>query len=124
MSQYIGEVCHYLLSSPNVPEERSHGVRLMFGNGLRAAVWTAFASRFGVKDLYEVYGSTEGNTTLLNVANRAGACGFLIPWLGEWLQDKLLGLAVIRVDRDTGEPIRGERDGLCVRAKPGEGERW
>ncbi len=120
MSQYIGEVCHYLLSSPEVPEEQSHRVRLMFGNGLRASVWTEFARRFAVRDLYEVYGSTEGNTNLLNVANRPGACGFLVPWVGQWLQDKLLGLAVIRVDRTTGEPIRRPDNGLCIRARPGK----
>ncbi len=94
--QYIGEVCHYLLAAKEVPEERQHRVRLMFGNGLRAAVWREFAARysaticleqtkiiklleknrFRVKNLYEVYGSTEGNTTLLNIASKPG-CYFL-----------------------------------------------
>jgi solute carrier family 27 fatty acid transporter 1/4 len=32
----------------------------MFGNGLRAEIWTDFVNRFGVK-IAEFYGSTEGN---------------------------------------------------------------
>ncbi len=35
MTQYIGEVCRYLLATPPVPEEKMHKVTKMFGNGLR-----------------------------------------------------------------------------------------
>ena len=31
--QYIGEICRYLLNTPECPEENKHNVRLMFGNG-------------------------------------------------------------------------------------------
>jgi hypothetical protein len=35
VTQYIGEVCRYLLATPPVPEEKMHKVTKMFGNGLR-----------------------------------------------------------------------------------------
>jgi acyl-CoA synthetase (AMP-forming)/AMP-acid ligase II len=43
--QYIGELCRYLLNSPEVPEEKAHKVRLAIGNGLRGDVWEAFQTR-------------------------------------------------------------------------------
>ena len=54
-AQYIGEICRYLLSVPESPEERSHGVEIMFGNGLRPQIWQQFVNRFifnYVKNIY------------------------------------------------------------------------
>jgi len=34
-AQYIGEICRYLLNTPECKEEKQHHIRLMFGNGLR-----------------------------------------------------------------------------------------
>ena len=45
-AQYIGEICRYLINSPPCPEENTHQVRLMFGNGLRPDIWTQFVSRW------------------------------------------------------------------------------
>lgn len=42
---YIGEFCRYLLSQPHHPKERSHHVRLVYGNGMRPDVWTRFRDR-------------------------------------------------------------------------------
>ncbi len=63
-SQYIGEICRYLLAQPVVPEEKQHKVRVMYGNGLRPEIWNEFVERFGVKRIGEVYGSTEGNSNI------------------------------------------------------------
>lgn len=41
-----------------------HTVRTMFGNGLRAEIWEEFVSRFGIKQISEIYGSTEGNASI------------------------------------------------------------
>ena len=38
-AQYIGEICRYLLSVPESPEDKSHKVEIMWGNGLRPAIW-------------------------------------------------------------------------------------
>ena len=32
-AQYIGEICRYLLSAPETPEEKEHSLQIMFGNG-------------------------------------------------------------------------------------------
>lgn len=37
--QYIGELCRYLLNSPNHPDERRHKIRVCIGNGLRPDIW-------------------------------------------------------------------------------------
>ena len=56
---YIGEICRYLLAAPEVPQEKQHNARIMFGNGLRPQIWEEFAKRFQVPKIMEVYGGTE-----------------------------------------------------------------
>ncbi|CAG0900226.1 unnamed protein product [Cyprideis torosa] len=114
VAQYIGEICRYLLTIQDSPEDGKHSVRLMFGNGLRPQIWKAFQERFKVPNIVEFYGSTEGNTTVINVDNRIGAVGFrsvLAPWV--------LPVSLIRVDEMTGEPMR-DSNGLCIHCLPGE----
>ena len=66
-AQYIGEVARYLCrkdpDGPNGRYEKSHKVRVMFGNGLRPQIWKEVVDRFGV-DIVEFYGATEGNCTI------------------------------------------------------------
>ncbi len=71
---------------------------------------------------------------MMNIDNKVGACGakvgtysitakkfyrlnaiFVIKglWLPEFLHDRLLPMEVIKINRETGEPIRGP-DGLCI----------
>jgi solute carrier family 27 (fatty acid transporter), member 1/4 len=63
VSQYIGEICRYLLAQPQIAEEREHKVRLLYGNGLRAEIWEDVVNRFKVR-IGELYGSTEGTSNL------------------------------------------------------------
>ncbi|KJH44847.1 AMP-binding enzyme [Dictyocaulus viviparus] len=114
-SQYIGEICRYLLAQPVVPEEANHHMRLLYGNGLRAEIWQPFVDRFRVK-IGEVYGSTEGTSNLVNIDGHVGACGFLpiSP-----LTKKMHPVRLIRVDDRTGEVVRSE-SGLCIACNPGE----
>ncbi|KIH52856.1 hypothetical protein ANCDUO_17034 [Ancylostoma duodenale] len=137
-SQYIGEICRYLLAQPVVPEEATHQMRLLYGNGLRAEIWQPFVDRFRVK-IGEVYGSTEGTSNLgmacsyllcccdillksryfysaVNIDGHVGACGFLpiSP-----LTKKMHPVRLIRVDDKTGEVIRSP-SGLCIACNPGE----
>jgi len=112
-AQYIGEICRYLLSVPESPEERSHGVEIMFGNGLRPQIWQQFVNRFGIKFIGEFYGATEGNSNVLNIDSKPGSVGFtsvLLPFV--------YPVSLIRVDEE-GEPVRGE-NGLCIKCEPGE----
>ncbi|PNF24770.1 Long-chain fatty acid transport protein 4 [Cryptotermes secundus] len=114
VAQYIGEMCRYLLSLPVRPEERQHKVRLMFGNGLRPQIWEKFVTRFGIKQIGEIYGATEGNSNLVNIDSTVGAVGFMPRYARI-----VYRVGLIRVDETTGEPIRG-KDGLCILCEPGE----
>ncbi|XP_046386669.1 long-chain fatty acid transport protein 1 [Ischnura elegans] len=114
VAQYIGEICRYLLSVPEMPEERDHKVRVMFGNGLRPQIWKTFVERFRIKQIGELYGATEGNSNIINIDGTIGAVGFVPRYAG-----KVYPMALIRVDEETGEPLRG-KDGLCIRCEPGE----
>lgn len=63
VSQYIGEICRYLLAQPISKDESQHKIKLLYGNGLRAEIWKEFVKRFNVK-IGELYGSTEGTSNL------------------------------------------------------------
>lgn len=116
MSQYIGEICRYLLAQKVNLEEKKHKIRLMFGNGLRPELWREFVSRFKIPRIGELYGSTEGNSNIVNIDNHVGSCGFFPIYPG---LSPLYPLRLIKVNEETGEFIR-TKDGLCVPCKPGE----
>ncbi|XP_011704399.1 PREDICTED: long-chain fatty acid transport protein 4-like, partial [Wasmannia auropunctata] len=114
IGQYIGEICRFLLTVPPSEYDRKHKVRLVFGNGLRPQIWEPFLKRFGVKQIGEFYGSTEGNSNLVNIDNKVGAIGF-IPRYASFLYP----VALLKIDEETGELLRGP-DGFCIPCKPGE----
>ncbi|HYC97623.1 long-chain-acyl-CoA synthetase [Brevundimonas sp.] len=111
---YIGELCRYLVNCPESPDERSHKLRLAFGNGLRPDVWNDFQTRFAVPEILEFYGSTEGNVSLFNFDGKPGAIGRAPGFL-----KKQINFRLVRFDIDSEEPVRGA-DGLCQPAKAGE----
>nr|CAD7447794.1 unnamed protein product [Timema bartmani] len=114
VAQYIGEMCRYILAVPPRPEDTDHKLRLVFGNGLRPQIWSEFTKRFNIPRVGEFYGATEGNANIVNVDNKVGAIGFvsrIIP--------SVYPISIIRVDPNTGEPIRDSK-GLCIVCKPGE----
>ncbi|CAD6227693.1 GSCOCG00001373001-RA-CDS [Cotesia congregata] len=115
LAQYIGEMCRYLLSAPARPEDSQHPVRLMVGNGMRSHIWQQFVDRFKIEQITEVYGSSEGNANIVNVDNQVGAVGF-IPSI---LPKPLHPVAIIRINPETGEPVRGP-NGFCIRAEINE----
>ena len=112
--QYIGELCRFLLASPEHPLERSHGLRIATGNGLRADVWERFRDRFAIPEILEFYAATESTVSLYNVEGKVGALGRVPP-----LMRHRSPAALIRVDPESGVPERGS-DGLCMPAAPGE----
>ncbi|KAG8271589.1 hypothetical protein J6590_059065 [Homalodisca vitripennis] len=115
VGQYIGEMCRYMLASKPRPEDRQHKVRMMVGNGLQASIWRQFVERFGVTNIIELYGATEGNVNMGNLNGKIGAIG-CIP---QCLPRALIPVAIIRVNEETNEPIRTSK-GLCIWCKPGE----
>uniref|UniRef100_A0AC34QKV2 Selenium-binding protein n=2 Tax=Panagrolaimus sp. JU765 TaxID=591449 RepID=A0AC34QKV2_9BILA len=114
-SQYIGEICRYLLAQPKCEAESQHKMRLMYGNGLRQEIWQDFVDRFRVR-IGELYGSTEGTSNLVNIDGKVGACGFLpiSP-----LTSKMHPVRLVKIDEGTGEVLR-RKDGLCIPCRPGE----
>ncbi|ODN00727.1 Long-chain fatty acid transport protein 4, partial [Orchesella cincta] len=105
-AQYMGETCRYLLRQPSTPEEKKHSVRLMFGNGLRAEIWEEFVKRFNIRQISEIYGSTEGNASCVNYTNKIGACGF-VPLLLK----RVFPLHIAKLGED-GNPKRDAKTGL------------
>jgi acyl-CoA synthetase (AMP-forming)/AMP-acid ligase II len=127
--QYVGELCRYLVHSPPSEYDRAHSVRVAFGNGLRPDVWSPFVELFGMKEVAEVYASTEGNANLANTVGKEGAVGFISPLLERMYPVRLIRLAdegggsgassPSSGDGATPEPLR-TASGLCVLCKPGE----
>lgn len=105
---YIGELCRYLVNSPQRAGERIHQLRGCTGNGMRPDVWETFQKRFGIPIIREFYGATEGTAVLINFTGRPGMIGKLTP-----------GIAVVKCNSESGEPIRNAR-GYCERVGPGE----
>lgn len=89
-------------------------MRIAVGNGLRPQLWKEFQLRFGIQQIGENYGSTEGNIGFLNIDNTPGACGFVSV-----IAPVLMTTKLIKVNTATGDLLRGEND-LAVLAGPGE----
>ncbi|CAH0557667.1 unnamed protein product [Brassicogethes aeneus] len=114
VSQYIGEMCRYVLAVPPKPTDTQHKLRMIYGNGLRPQIWTEFVERFNIPKVAEFYGATEGNANIVNIDNTVGSIGFvsrIIP--------QVYPISIIKVDQNTGEPVRDAK-GLCMLCKPDE----
>ena len=117
MTHYIGEICRYLMAQPPRTSDKAHKLRLAIGNGLRPQIWREFQTRFGIKQIGEFYGSTEGNANVINTDNTEGAVGFtsiLAPWV--------FPVRLFRTDEFTGDLLR-DGNGLAIPCKidePGE----
>jgi fatty-acyl-CoA synthase len=114
MFVYIGELCRYLANQPEVPQEKTHKIRLAFGNGLRADVWETLETRFGVPRVLEFYGSTEGNVSMFNFDGKLGAVGRVPGYLRAFFNIRLA-----KFDIEAEAPVRGA-DGRCREAPVGE----
>jgi len=112
---YVGELCRYLLRQPPTPHDRDHCLRLAAGAGLRPDVWAPFQQRFGVQRIFEMYGATEGNVSLMNRTGRVGSVGRPYPF-----QHHLIRLA--RYDVQKGELVRATNGFVvpCRIDEPGE----
>jgi fatty-acyl-CoA synthase len=112
--QYIGELCRYLVNSPEHPDERRHKLRVCIGNGLRPEVWGPFQERFRIPRIVEFYGATEGNVALMNLDGKPGSVGRMPGFMR-----RLMGMQLVRYDVGKDTHVRGA-DGFCVRCGPGE----
>ena len=105
---YIGELCRYLLNTPEQPDDYRNPLATAMGNGLRPDVWHEFKERFGIQRISEFYGASEGNVGFINVLNKDCTVGTTsIPH------------ALVRYDVDADEVVR-DAGGRCIRVAKGE----
>jgi fatty-acyl-CoA synthase len=109
---YVGELCRYLLRQPPSSRDREHTLRYAAGAGLRPDIWEGFQRRFGIVRIFEMYGATEGNVSLMNRSGRAGSVGRPYPFQHEQVR-------LARFDVGRGELVRGP-DGFLVECAPDE----
>ena len=105
---YIGELCRYLLNTPEQPDDAKNPLLKMTGNGLRPDVWMTFKKRFGLERIAEFYGASEGNVVFSNMFNKDCTIGFTgIPH------------ALVRYDVDADEIVH-DKEGRCIKVAKGE----
>jgi fatty-acyl-CoA synthase len=105
---YVGELCRFLVNSPECVEENQHHLRCAIGNGMRRDVWDLFQSRFNVPDIIEFYGSTEGNVGLVNATNQPGAIGRVPSYLRH-----RFNIELVKYDMASDKTVRDD-DGYCI----------
>lgn len=105
---YVGELCRYLMDATPSPADHQHRVTKMIGNGMRPNIWDEFKQRFGVKEVLELYASSEGNVGFSNVFNFDNTVGFSpTPY------------AIVQFDKEQNAPIL-DKNGYCIKVKTGE----
>ena len=105
---YIGELCRYLMATPEQPDDADNPVRTIMGNGLRPDLWLDFKKRFGIERVAEFYAASEGNVSFANFLNKDCTIGLTAN-----------RVAVVEYDVDADEIVRGD-DGMCRNVASGE----
>lgn len=111
-TQYIGEICRYLVNQPLQENEKQHCLLRMTGAGLTTDVWRQFKARFGDLQILEGWGATEANCGLMNVDNKIGSCG-RIPF-----KDRS-NIRLVKYDLASGSHVT-DAEGYMVECEPGE----
>ena len=101
---YIGELCRYLMNQPSRPDDANNPIIKIVGNGLRPDVWKGFKERFGIPEVYEFYGASEGNIAFVNLLNLDCTVG-LCP----------LPYAIVKYDIDSDEAIKDSSGRFLVK---------
>jgi crotonobetaine/carnitine-CoA ligase len=108
---YLGSVLPMLLNQPARDNDREHSVRVAWGGGCPAELWTSFSQRFGV-EMREGYGLSELTTFVtVNPDGPAGSIGKPLTYFDVALTD------------ESGHPVAtGEIGEITVRGRvPGLG---
>ena len=105
---YVGEVCRYLINTPEKADDANTPLTTAMGNGLRPDVWLDFKRRFGLKRVTEFYGASEGNVAFANLMNKDCTIGMTSS-----------KIALVRYDVDADEIVRDE-GGRCIEVPEGE----
>lgn len=77
---HLGGILQMLLSQPESPIERQHGVRVSWGAGATPETWHDAERRFGLT-VHECYGMTETSSIItVNSQGPEYGVGFPLPW--------------------------------------------
>merc|ERR1719203_302131 len=118
--QYIGELCRYLIATPEAASDKKHKVRIAIGNGLRPEIWDQFQRRFNIPEIGEFYGATEGNAATINYCKNYEGQGAIGRAGSLFL--KARPMHIVKFDIENEEPLR-DRNGFCIECnhdEPGE----
>lgn len=110
--QYIGEICRYLVNQPALETDKQHPLLRMTGAGMTGEVWQKFIERFGDIDIYEGWGSTEANCSIMNVDGEVGSCG-RIPF------KERSNARLVKYDLENGCHVKNDQ-GFLIECEPGE----
>lgn len=101
---YLGGILQILLKQPISDHDRDHPVRVAWGGGCPADIWTQFQQRFGVA-IRECYGMTEASSmTTVNHDGVVGSVGKPLPWFD------------VELLAENGAPVpQGDRGEIVVR---------
>lgn len=105
---YIGEMCRYLMNTPEKPDDADNPLHTMTGNGMRPDIWMPFKKRFGIRRISEFYGASEGNVAFANLLNKDRTVGMTSA-----------KVALVKYDVDADEMVRTEA-GRGIEVEPGE----
>jgi citronellyl-CoA synthetase len=105
---YIGELCRYLMNTPEKPDDAENPLHTMTGNGMRPDIWIPFKERFGIKRVSEFYGASEGNVAFANLLNKNCTVGMTSA-----------KVALVKYDVDADEIVKAA-DGRCIEVPAGE----
>lgn len=105
---YIGEMCRYLMNTPNRDDDVRNPIQKCAGNGMRPDIWLKFKQRFAIEGLHELYGASDGNIVFINAFNKDCSIGFSIS-----------PIAVVRYNADNDTVVRDDQ-GLCIPVEDSE----
>jgi citronellyl-CoA synthetase len=107
----VGEMCRYLYSQEESPDDANNPLEIMICNGMAGNLIEPFKQRFGIKHIIEIYGTTENVGSFFNYEEISGMCGnlnVLNQRQGE----------VVRFNFDSSELLRDENNRL-IKCNPG-----
>ena len=105
---YVGELCRYLVNSPQQGDDADNPLHTVMGNGLRPDIWDAFKNRFGIHRITEFYAASEGNVSFANLLNKDRTIGMTAS-----------KVALLKYDVPSDELVRDDQ-GFCSEAADGE----
>jgi citronellyl-CoA synthetase len=91
---YVGEVCRYLMNVPEKDNDADNPAVKMVGSGMRPDIWRGFKQRFGIREVYEFYGASDGNLSFVNLFN-----------FDETLGLGLTPFSIVRYDTEADAPV-------------------